>query len=120
MMPSKFTSKRRSIVIAVLASGGSRRTAATVAGVSARTLGRWIAYGEHAHPEGRWAKFREQVLEAEANPKLAAFPDVNDEPDVSEAWKTVMHEWDDPDPPPTGPLKINVSFGPTITDGPGG
>jgi hypothetical protein len=63
--PSKFTEARRQRILAVLSAGGSRRTAASVSGIAPATLTGWLTRGERV-PEGRYGKFRREVLDAES------------------------------------------------------
>jgi transposase len=62
--PSKFTEEVRRAVIDALAVGASRRTAATIAGVSPSQVTRWLARGEHAREGTRWHEFYLQATEA--------------------------------------------------------
>jgi hypothetical protein len=66
----KFSEKRRRIIVAALGCGASRRTAAQLAGVSHRTLGRWIELGARSSPGGRWREFADAVAAAEVHPRL--------------------------------------------------
>lgn len=63
--PSKFTEARRQRILAILAAGGSRRSAAAVSGISPGTLTDWLKRGERV-PGGRYGEFRQQALEAES------------------------------------------------------
>jgi hypothetical protein len=63
--PSKFTEARRQRILAVLEAGGSRRTAASVSGIAPATLTGWLRRGERV-PEGRYGKFRREVLDAQS------------------------------------------------------
>jgi len=62
--PAKFTEARRQRILAILAAGGSRRTAASVSGISPATLTGWIRRGERV-PGGRYGDFCRDVLDAE-------------------------------------------------------
>ena len=69
--PAMFTVRRRELILEVLRAGASRRAAARAAGVDHSTLIKWIRRGEHAsHPESMYRRFQEDVLAAEADPKL--------------------------------------------------
>ena len=73
--PSKFSRKRQELLVAVLSAGASRRTAAEIAGVHPRTLGRWIERGRTGAVGGRWQEFSAAVAAAEAaQPKPALLP----------------------------------------------
>jgi hypothetical protein len=51
------------------------------------------------------------VQEAEAHPRLAVFPDLDDEPDVAGAWRYLERSEFRPDPPePTEPLRVTVAL----------
>jgi hypothetical protein len=63
--PSKFTEARRQRILAMLAAGGSRRTAASVSGIGPATLTTWIRRGERV-PGGQYGEFRRNVEEAES------------------------------------------------------
>jgi hypothetical protein len=71
----KFTEPRKQRILAILAAGGSRRTAAAVAGIDPATLRGWLRRGEHQHhTEGRWRRFLDNVREAEAGQRLVGLP----------------------------------------------
>jgi hypothetical protein len=106
--PSKFTRKRTALIVAAVSVGASRRTAATLAGIDHATLHRWLEFGERAAPGGRWRKFFEAVQDAESHPRLAVFPDVEDEPNVSEAWRFLERSEFRPDP--AGISSVTVTF----------
>jgi hypothetical protein len=63
--PSKFTEARRQRILAILAAGGSRRTAASVSGIGPATLTAWIRRGERV-PGGQYGEFRQNVAKAES------------------------------------------------------
>jgi hypothetical protein len=71
---SKFTERRRQRILAILAAGGSRRTAARVAGIDPATLRAWIQRGGHAAPGGRLRRFYEDVMAAESGQRLVGLP----------------------------------------------
>ena len=63
-MPTKFTAKRRELVLVALSAGASRRTAAEVAGLDHSTLIKWLASGRA--PAGtRFRRFYDEVVAAE-------------------------------------------------------
>lgn len=79
--PSKFTDSRKEQILAVLKVGGSRETAAQVAGLSYETLRVWLKRGEAVAQvseelgqdiESGYRDFREAVLAAEAEPRFRA------------------------------------------------
>src|SRR3989337_2295248 len=63
--PSKLSEPRRQRILAILEAGGSRRTAASVSGISSGTLSDWLKRGERV-PGGRFGEFRRQVEDAES------------------------------------------------------
>jgi hypothetical protein len=80
--PSAFNEERRDKILQTLRMGASRRTAATVAGVDHRTLGRWIDRGKDASEGTRFRVFHDQVQEAEATARVRALSIVyNEMPD---------------------------------------
>jgi transposase len=75
MTETKFVERRKPILLQLLAAGASRSHAAAAAGVSRSTFYVWMRQGEKGHPEGHWARFRREVLAAEAAaPTLGALP----------------------------------------------
>ena len=52
-MPSKFTSRRRNLIIAAIGAGASRRVASELAQIDHSTIGVWMRRGEKA-PTGRF------------------------------------------------------------------
>ncbi len=95
--PSKFTEARKEQIIAVLKVGGSRDTAAQVAGVTGETLRVWLKRGEgmvddeDEEQESAYAEFYERVLAAEAEPRFRAlgivYKALPDKPEL--AWKVI-------------------------------
>jgi hypothetical protein len=94
-MPSKFTAKRRELILVALAAGGSRRTAAQVAGIDHSTLGFWLKRGATASAGSRYREFGDQVLAAEAAPHRPRLLPL-DEPtplEIRDAWTLLANEW---------------------------
>jgi hypothetical protein len=89
--PSKFVRARKERLLAVLAAGGSRRQAAAVAGIDPKTLRTWLRRGEQGHPEGRWCRFYEDVLQAEADPRPRALPDPDDDSFDGDPWLAMRY-----------------------------
>jgi len=115
--PTMFTVRRRELILELLRAGASRRAAARAAGVHHTTLVKWLRRGEHArHPESQYALFREEVIEAEANPAMRALREtydrISDNPDL--AWRYVERQpeyvsgGDDPDDDPDGGSVITL------------
>jgi hypothetical protein len=92
--PTKFTRRRREVILELLSTGASRRTAAAVAGVDHATLGRWIARGASARAGSTWSEFALDVRQAEAEPKLRALQIAYDNWDGRPelAWKFLERE----------------------------
>jgi transposase len=68
-----FTRARRDLILELLGAGTSRRAAARAAGVHHTTLVKWLRRGEQArHPDSLFRRFRDDVLDAEAHPKMRA------------------------------------------------
>lgn len=61
----KLNKVREESILDNLRLGSSRRSAAELSGVSARTLQRWIKRGEEAESE-EWERFAHEVYKAEA------------------------------------------------------
>jgi transposase-like protein len=110
----KFTEPRKQRILAILAAGGSRRTAAAVAGIDPATLRDWLRRGERGVPGGRWQRFLEQVREAEAGPRLVGLPS-DDGPD-SLKWALGVLDRESalaaapPDAEESGPVVIELSL----------
>jgi hypothetical protein len=83
-MPSKFTAKRRQLVLAALAAGASRRTAAELAGLHHSTITVWLRRGEKASEGSRYCVFRDQVLRAETDSHRPRLLPVNEPSPVDE------------------------------------
>jgi hypothetical protein len=110
---SKFSERRRQRILAVLAAGGSRRTAAKVAGIDPATLRGWLQRGERGAPGGRWATFYADVQAAEAGHRLVGLPD-DDEDDVVAAMRYLDQSggWDalTAAPEPEEPVVIELKW----------
>ena len=112
---SKFTSERRGRILEVLAVGGSRRTAAAVAGIDHTTLSRWLERGRRGSPLGRWRAFLRDVEEAEKNPQLRALTEEYDKAQDS-PWAAFRfldrHDaWAEDEPPlPADPVVIRLEL----------
>jgi transposase-like protein len=117
---SKFTADTRDAILQILATGGSRRTAAQVARVSPSQLGRWVQRGATASEDSRWREFHDAVLKAEASPRIRAlqiiYREMDDNPAL--AWKFIERR--EPGysraPDPTDPIQetgvIHLSLDP--------
>jgi hypothetical protein len=68
---SKFSQKRRELILVALAAGASRRTAAELAGISDRTWADGSSEASQPSRPARRHQFYLEVLEAEANPHHA-------------------------------------------------
>jgi hypothetical protein len=77
--PTKATAETLSKILDALSVGASRRTAADNARIDEKTLRRWMEQGRDAAPGTKWRKFHEDVLEAEAHPRLRALGAVYNE-----------------------------------------
>lgn len=117
--PSKFTEEVRRAVIDALAVGASRRTAATIAGVSPSQISRWLARGERAREGTRWHEFYLRATQAEAAPRMRAlgviYRELPNRPDL--AWKFVERSEPGYAPsarqapsPPAGPVVIQLAL----------
>ena len=120
-MPTKFTAKRREIVLVALAAGASRRTAAEVAGIDHSTLVKWIGLGARSSPESRFARFRAEVLAAEAGShrsRLLPLPSETPPAVIANAWKIVEREFrpEPPEPTPLYTAVISFSDGTPISE----
>ena len=111
--PSKFTEARRRLILAALACGASRRTAAALAGIDHETLARWLRRGERSSPGSRWAEFHRRAIEAEAGmPRLGLLP-LPAELSTAElriAERLAFSEWAPADVHAEWPIKVQVSF----------
>lgn len=119
--PSKFTQNRKERILQVLRAGGSRRQAALAGEIDQTTLGRWLERGRSSAPDGRWARFRREVLEAEGQP--ASLQVLRDRfevqmGDAGSAWQ-FLQELDRREraPAPSGPVSVTVTFSPTTAKG---
>jgi hypothetical protein len=113
--PSKFTQARRRRILEALAAGGSRREAATAAGIDHATLTRWLARGRKGAAGGSWRRFWQDVERAEADPHLLALRADYElwEEEPARAWRFLQrHEQEFTDPPiaSEGPLVIHLKF----------
>lgn len=117
--PSKFTVETRQKIIQALSVGASRNTAAHIAKVDEAQIRRWIAKGKESEAGTRYREFYEQVLEAEASPRMRAlgiiYRELPDRPDL--AWKYVERREPGYAPPmpammpqPAGPVIVQLAF----------
>lgn len=117
--PSKFVEARKQQILAVLKVGGSRDTAAQVAGVTSETLRVWLKRGADQDDEGSsYREFYEEVLAAEAEPRFRAlgivYKALPDNPML--AWKVVERKEPGYAPPVPGThqaapaVQINLSL----------
>ena len=117
--PSKFTAENRQKVIEALMVGASRNEAARIAKIGPTTLKRWLEEAKSASDGTAKAKFRDDVEEAEAHPKMRAlgvvYRALEDRPDL--AWKFIERRVDGYQPPVqapamamAGPVNITLSF----------
>lgn len=117
--PSKFTAERRQRIIQALSIGASRNTAAGIAGVDESAIRRWIAKGKEAEPGSRFREFYEEVIQAEASPRMRAlgiiYKEMPDNPVL--AWKYIERREPGFAPPVAGigapsqqPVVIQLNF----------
>lgn len=117
--PSKFTDSRKQQILAVLKVGGSRDTAAQVAGLTGETLRVWLKRGADTDDEeSGYRQFYEDVLAAEAEPRFRALGIVHralpDNPML--AWKVIERKEPGYAPPTPGShqvapaVQINLSL----------
>jgi transposase-like protein len=117
--PSKFTAENRQKVIEALQVGASRNEAARIAKIGPTTLKRWLEEAKSASEGSAKAKFRDDVEEAEAHPKMRAlgvvYRALEDRPDL--AWKFIERRVEGYQPPIqapvaafAGPVSITLSF----------
>jgi hypothetical protein len=113
--PSKFTAENRKVVLEALQVGASRNEAAAIARVGPATLNRWLDKGKDATESSPFRKFRDDVLAAEAHPKMRAlgvvYRAMEDRPDI--AWKFIERRVDGYAPPqtqlpPAAATQVNV------------
>jgi hypothetical protein len=112
-MPTKFTSKRRELILVCLSAGGSRRTAAQISGLDPSTLAKWIAIGARSAPESRFARFRDEVVAAEAGSHRPRLLPLREAParEINAAWSyLVENEFLMPEPEPPVPVQVRVFF----------
>jgi hypothetical protein len=106
--PSKFTEARRQRILAILAAGGSRRTAASVSGIGPATLTAWIRRGERV-PGGRYGEFRQNVEKAESGThRLVGLP-TEDRDELTWALSVLRR---DPEPSTAWPEPIVITLDP--------
>jgi hypothetical protein len=108
--PSLLTATREQRILAVLASGGSRRQAAKVSGIAPATLTSWLKRGKKT-PNGRYGAFRRQVLEAESGEHhLVGMPSVEPPDELRWALEILRR---DPEPSTAWlePITLDPSFG---------
>jgi hypothetical protein len=117
--PTKATTETLSKILDALSVGASRRTAAANARIDEKTLRRWMEQGKDAAPGTKWRKFHEDVLEAEAHPRLRALGSVyNEMPgNVNVAFRFLERREPGFAPPvaippavPQGPIVIQLGF----------
>ena len=117
--PSKFVVEVREKIIQALSVGASRTTAAHIAGVDEAQVRRWIAKGKDSAGGTRFREFYEEVLKAEANPRMRAlgviYKELPDRPDL--AWKFIERREPGYAPPmpamgsaPAGPVVVQLAF----------
>ena len=117
--PSKFTPEAKTRILEALQVGASRNVAAAIAQVHGATLKRWLDEGKDASESSPYAKFRAEVLEAEAHPKMRAlgviYQAMEHRPDL--AWKFIERRVDGYEAPvaqqqavSAGPVNIMLSF----------
>ncbi len=105
--PTMLTPKVRRVILAALARGALRETAAQLAGISPRTLVRWMAAA--AEP---WASFAVEVQAVEARAEMSAVDLVLKAAKKDPRWAAWWLERRHPDgwarrplPPPTDPAE---------------
>ena len=117
--PSKFTADRRAKIIEALSVGASRVTAAHIAGVDEAQIRRWVKRGEDSPAGTAFRQFYEDVLQAEAHPKMKAlgiiYREMEGRPEF--AWKVLERREPGYAPPMphvqqalAGPVVIQFSF----------
>jgi hypothetical protein len=119
---SKFTQSRKERILQVLRAGGTRLDATRAAEIDPVTFRRWLEHGRTSKvPDGRWARFREQVLEAEgAPPELQVLRDRFELAMTTgeTAWAFLEQlERDEQADVPEGPVQATVTFAPTTAKG---
>ena len=85
--------------------------AAELAQIDHSTLGLWLTRGERSSSESRFAKFRAELLAAEAEPHTPKLLPLRETPPrlVNAAWKFLERaEWMLPEPEP--PVQVRVTF----------
>ena len=115
---SKFTAENRQKIIQALQVGASRRTAAHITGIDEATLRDWFSRGRDGAPNGRYRAFYEDVIKAEASPRMRAlgivYKELPDRPEL--AWKYLERKEDGYAPPvaaapaAVAPVMIRLSF----------
>lgn len=116
--PSKFTEDRRKKILQVLSIGGSRVSAAATAGVDEATFRRWMVRGKESDDGTRWRDFYDEVIAAEAAPRVRAlgivYKELPDNPAL--AWKYLERREPGYAPPMPdavgggGPVVIQLAF----------
>lgn len=107
--PSKFNDGTRKAILEALRIGASKRTAAAIAGIDPAQLSRWLKKADSTAEGSRWRQFRDEVIKAEAEPKLRALTVVHREmeDDSRLAWKFIERREEGFEPPmpkaPSGP-----------------
>lgn len=113
-MPSRFTEPVKKSILAYLALGASRQTAAHASGIGKASLTRWFQEGEKAAPGSAKRKFYEAVLEAESQGSVKALRIVSMEMenDPKLAWKYLERK--EPGYAPPMPTGGTAFTGPTL------
>jgi hypothetical protein len=123
-VPSKFTRDRQTLIVELLSAGASRREVARRAGISPKTLRRWLERGSKALPGGRWHWFFKAVASAEqGDPILVELKRQFDEPDPPwnrryldaglrlPEWESPDTGWESPEPPLPAGFAVEVRQG---------
>jgi len=95
-LPSKFTRKRRELILVALSAGASRRTAAEVASLDPSTLIKWLARGATAPAGTMFARFYDEVVAAEEGSHRPQLLPLREAPPAAlrDAWQIVGREFD--------------------------
>jgi hypothetical protein len=81
--PTKFTPDRQAVILAATEIGATRRLAARAAGVSPKTLGLWLRFGEEV-PGGPHSVFVDAMRMAEAQGRMKLLRNIN---------RAACHDW---------------------------
>ena len=114
--PTKFKAEVKQKIIQALSVGASRRTAAAVAGIDESNLRRWMERGKNASEGTAYREFHDDVIAAEAAPRIRAlgvvYKELPDNPGL--AWKFLERREPGYAPPmptlPTGPAPVLVQL----------